>query len=124
MFRKTNNKTIVNLNLENTIITHETAAIISVSILDFLLFNRNQIPFVYEMFENMVNMLEKLKPTNTVDVRNYAIERQRDVAISTRNKINEIRQVSKMNPAEVESDLLKHNCVGIVLGHFKDIPKV
>lgn len=94
MMRKTTNKLLVNLNLENAIVTHEAAAIISVSILDFLLFNRNQIPFVYEMFENMVNMLEKMKATSTVDVKNYAIERQRDIAIFTRNKINEIRQVS------------------------------
>lgn len=121
MFEKLINKTIVDLKLGNTIITHETAAVISVSILDFLLFNRNQIPFVYEIFENMVNTLEKTKTTNTVDVKNYAIERQRDVAILTRNKINEMRRVSETN-----SILTISTCwfVAFFKGHFQDIPEI
>lgn len=64
------------------------------------------------MFENMVNMLEKMKTTCTVNVKNYAIERQRDIAISTRNQINEIRQVS-CNECQNQIRLLKLKLNGL-----------
>lgn len=83
----------VDINLENTVVTYKTAAQILMSIIQFLLFNRNQIPFVYETYSQMVTNLEKSRATNEADktvITNYAVERQRDKAIETYQQLKEI----------------------------------
>lgn len=100
--KKNNTTTNVDINLGNDFVTNKTAANMLLSIAKFLLFNRNQIPFVYETFYYMAKKLEAAKATQTEDavcgsssfVRSYAMDRQRDVAIQTYRKFNDISHVS------------------------------
>lgn len=98
---KCNRSTNVDINLDNDFVTNKTAANMLLSIAKFLLFNRNQIPFVYETFHYMIKKLETAKSMQNGDssshssfVRNYAMERQRDIAIQTYRKFNEMSNVS------------------------------
>lgn len=85
----------LNIDLENTIITNEGAARMCLSIVEFLLFNRNQIPFVFDSLKRMVERIEKSRTAEISydTVRNYAIDRQRDIAIHTTKKFAEISDV-------------------------------
>lgn len=85
----------LNIDLENTIITNERCLSICLSIVEFLLFNRNQIPFVFDSLKRMVEKIEKSRTAEISDgtVRNYAIDRQRDIAIQTTKKFAEISDV-------------------------------
>lgn len=97
-----NISTNVDIDLGNDFVTQKSAASMLLSITKFLLFNRNQIPFVFETFFYMTKKLEKARSTccetgvSNTYVRNYAIERQRDIAIQTYRKFNEISDVSSM----------------------------
>lgn len=99
--RKIKITTNVDINLGNDFVTNEAAVNMLLSITKFLLFNRNQIPFVYETFYYMTKKLEKAKSLQNGKnaicnsfVKNYAMERQRDVVIQTYRKFNEISDVS------------------------------
>lgn len=98
--RKSDITTNVDINLGNDFVTNQTAVNVLLSIAKFLLFNRNQIPFVYETFHFMTKKLEKAKTMQNGKnaicnsfVRSYAMERQRDIAIQTHRKFNEISDV-------------------------------
>lgn len=86
----------LDINLGNTVITNNGAARVCLSIVEFLLFNRNQIPFVYDTLRQMVHKLEKFKIIENRDdtVRNYALDRQRNIAIQTTRKFAEISIVN------------------------------
>lgn len=99
--RKSDITTNVDINLGNDFVTNKAAVNVLLSIAKFLLFNRNQIPFVYETFHFMTKKLEKAKSMQhgpdvigSSFVRSYAMERQRDIAIQTYRKFNEISDVS------------------------------
>lgn len=93
----------VDIDLANDYVTQKSTATLLLSIVEFLLFNRNQIPFVYQTFNYMTKRLEKAKSAhnendaNKTFIKNYALERQRDVAIQTYRKFNEISDVSQTN---------------------------
>lgn len=99
--KKNHITTTVDINLGNDFMTDKIAANVLLSIVKFLLFNRNQIPFVYETFHYMTKQLVKARAENSENsecksfVRNYAIERQRDIAIQTHRKFSEISDVSR-----------------------------
>lgn len=99
--RKLDVTTNVDINLGDDFVTKKAAVNVLLSIAKFLLFNRNQIPFVYETFHFMTKKLEKAKSMqngqNAIGnslVGSYAMERQRDTAIQTYRKFNEISDVS------------------------------
>lgn len=100
--RMSNISTNVDIDLGDDFVTQKSAASLLLSIAKFLLFNRNQIPFVYETFHFMTKKLESARSTcdengvSNTFVKNYAIERQRDIAIQTYRKFNEISDVSWM----------------------------
>lgn len=79
--------------------TSKTAAKIMISIVEFLLYNWNQIPLVFEQFRHMIEKFTEAKNTNELDtvVRNYKIERQRNEAIQVYEKYKELSDVSKHN---------------------------
>lgn len=85
------------IKLDGVIVTYKTAARILLSIVEFLSFNRNQIPLAYETFNLLVQNLEKLlEKTNNVselEVQDFAMERQRDVAIQTNRRFHDISNV-------------------------------
>lgn len=86
------------INLGVLEVSKKTVALISLSIVEFLLFNRNQIPFVFEKFQYMVKRLEERKIKLDTDTEGnsvaYAIERHRNIAIGTHKQILEIQNVS------------------------------
>lgn len=99
--RKSKITTNVDINLGSDFVTNETAVNMLLSIAKFLLFNRNQIPFVYETFYYMTKKLETAKSMQNGEnaicnsfVRSYTMDRQRDIAIQTYRKFNEITDVS------------------------------
>lgn len=101
--KKTSNiSTNVDVDLGDDFVTQKSTATLLLSIAKFLLFNRNQIPFVYETFNYMTKRLESMRTSSDENdisntfVKNYAIERQRDIAIQTHRKFNEISDVSTM----------------------------
>lgn len=88
----------IDINLD-AIITYKTCCRLLLSIIEFLSFNRNQIPMVYETFSHMVANLEKRAEAagkNAVmemAVKDFAIERQRESAILTNRKFLDIGDV-------------------------------
>lgn len=101
--RKRNNNISakVDIDLASDFVTQRSTATLLLSIVKFLLFNRNQIPFVYETFNYMTKRLETARSAhnesnaNKTFGKNFALERQRDVAIQTYRKFNEISNVSQ-----------------------------
>lgn len=94
----------VDINLDSEIVTYKTATRILLSIIEFLSYNRNQIPLVYETFNHLVQGLEKTTPNSfdkrdaaDVEVLDFAMERQRDLAIQTNRKFQDIANVKQTN---------------------------
>lgn len=100
--KKSDITTNVDIHLGNDFVTNKAAVNVLLAIAKFLLFNRSQIPFVYETFYYMANKLEKAKSMHNKSgenvcntfVKSYAMERQRDIAIQTYRKFKEISDVS------------------------------
>lgn len=88
----------VDINLD-AIITYKTCCRLLLSIIEFLSFNRNQIPMVYETFNHMIVNLEKRAARAKevedaeIQVKDFAVERQRELAISTGRKFRTIGDV-------------------------------
>lgn len=88
--------TSVDIQLDNAVITYKTLTRILLSIIEFLSYNRNQIPFVYETFNHMVNGLvnkSQQQCTSELSMTNIALERQRESAVNIRGKFQEISKV-------------------------------
>lgn len=69
------------------------------SILDFLLFHRSQIPFVYKTYKYYV---EKWDETNQTDnaqdsFKHYQLQKQRSLAKETKEAISNMREVNINN---------------------------
>lgn len=94
-FKKCNSPTKVNIDLNNSIVTYKTQSRIFLSVMEFLSYNRNQIPLVYATFNNMVENLEKaICDGELSSVKNFTLDRQRELAIRTNKKFQEISMVS------------------------------
>jgi hypothetical protein len=93
------NKIIANvdIDLSDMVVTYKTVTRILISIIEFLSFNRQQIPMVFESFNHLVIKLEH-QPNSDVDtfsaVKNFALERQKELAIKTNQSFREISDVS------------------------------
>lgn len=86
--------TTVDIKLVNEVITYKTLTRILQSTIEFLSYNRNQIPFVYETFNHMVNgFSNKGLQDNAMNMTNIALERQRNLAVDIRNKFEDISKV-------------------------------
>lgn len=96
--KRCNNQTSIDIDLNNAILTYKTVSRIFLSVVEFLSYNRNQIPLVYGTFNNMVQNLEKAitsEPVCGTSVKNFTLERQRELAIRTNRKFQEIFDVSE-----------------------------
>lgn len=95
MFKKSNTATNVDIDLNSVVVTHKTISRIFLALVEFLSYNRNQIPLVYETFNRMVKNLEKAHENDQLsNVKNFSLERQREIAIQTNQKFQEIFNVS------------------------------
>lgn len=98
--KRCNSQARIDIDLDNAILTYKTVSRIFLSVVEFLSYNRNQIPLVYGTFNNMVQNLEKAIAGESVtgtSVKNFTLERQRDLAIRTNKKFQEIFDVSETN---------------------------
>lgn len=81
------NKILANIDirLENVVVTYKTAVRVLLSIVEFLSYNRNQIPLVYETFIHMVSKLEQCSENADAEteVIDFNIGRQREAAVKT-----------------------------------------
>lgn len=114
--KRCNNQTRIDIDLNNTILTYKTVSRIFLSVVEFLSYNRNQIPLVYGTFNNMVQNLEKATANESItgtSVKNFTLERQRELAIRTNKKFQEIFNVSQTNDIRyscvAQSKRAKHN---------------
>ena len=87
---------IVDLCLDIDVLTAESAANVVNKILEFLLFQRNQIPFVYNTYRYYVNKWPQDEEIDSVlgTKRNFQFERQRKEAKQTKESISKMRKVS------------------------------
>lgn len=97
----------IDINLENEVITYKSLARALLSIVEFLSFNRNQIPLVYQTFNHLTSALEKRIPNDDSEsdygVHDLALERQRNLAISTNRKFKEMNDV---NPSAISHRII------------------
>lgn len=80
---------LIDVNFDVSVITRETTAKMLSAIAEFLAFNRNQIPFVYQTFQFMV---ERMKVEPSEEWNNFHIEHQRALAQSTLQYFNLLRK--------------------------------
>lgn len=80
----------LDVNFDVSVVTRETTAKILTAIAEFLAFHRNQIPFVYQTFQFMVERIMKFEPSE--DWNNFHIEQQRALAQSTLQYFNLLRK--------------------------------
>ncbi|XP_058982860.1 uncharacterized protein LOC131804272 [Musca domestica] len=87
----------LNLFLEVDILTAGTIAEVINSVLESLLYQRNQIPFVYKTYRYYVNKWndddEQQEDMEQLDnVKNFQVQRQRNLAKSTKDSISAMRE--------------------------------
>lgn len=90
---------VVDIPIDCTVITAQTVSSIVSTVLDLLLFQRKQIPLVYQTFKFMV---EKFPAEQTEgdgggdsgDWNDYQVERVRQEALQTLNSIKAMKRVS------------------------------
>lgn len=91
-----NLSTTVDIKLKDEVITHRTLTRMLLSVIEFLSYNRNQIPFVYETFNHLVNgfvnSASQVK-SNELNITTIAMNRQRSLAIKIRDEFEEIAKV-------------------------------
>lgn len=89
------NNNVVDVNLSETAVSSKTAAKILISVVEFLLYNWNQIPLVFEQFRFMIEKFIEAKNTTETSsmVSNYKIERQRNEAIHIYEKYKQFVEV-------------------------------
>lgn len=92
-------KTIVDIPIKCPIVTAQTVSTLIVVILDALLFERKQIPFVYPTFKFMVEKFRPLLLEQSSEAAwdEYLIERERRTALDTLQKIKSLKRVCKLN---------------------------
>lgn len=97
----------LNLNIEVDVLTAGSAADVVNSILEFLLFQRNQIPFVYNTYKYYVELWTDEVTGNAnggietctksgqsiSSLHSYQIERQREQALRTKEAISAMRKL-------------------------------
>ncbi|SPP82770.1 uncharacterized protein LOC117585493 [Drosophila guanche] len=85
----------IDLRLDNVaVLTTGTAAEFVNGILDFLLYQRSQIPFVYKMYKHCIDKWEDEEDTNQQEsFANYQVNQQRTKARATRQSISDMREI-------------------------------
>lgn len=86
----------IELQLQDVdVLTAEVAAEIVNGILDFLLFHRSQIPFVYKTYKYYVEKWDEHEEIENVkeSFKDYQIQKQRSMAKDTKEAISNMREV-------------------------------
>ncbi|XP_022215213.2 uncharacterized protein LOC111069451 [Drosophila obscura] len=86
----------IDLRLDNvSVLTTGTAAEFVNGILDFLLYQRSQIPFVYKMYKHCIDKWEDEAQTcsKQESFANYQVKQQRTKAKATRQSISDMREI-------------------------------
>ncbi|XP_062125386.1 uncharacterized protein LOC133838333 isoform X1 [Drosophila sulfurigaster albostrigata] len=65
-------------------------------ILDFLLFHRSQIPFVYKTYKYYVEKWDENEETQTESFENYQVKQQRFLAKATKESISNMREIIRL----------------------------
>lgn len=86
----------IQIDLNDMVVTYKTATRVLMSITEFLSYNRNQIPLVFETFNLMATKLEKAAPTNqdSSAIKDFAMERQKELVIKTNQSFRELTDVN------------------------------
>lgn len=85
----------VDIKLETDVVTGETVAHFVTSILEFLLYQRNQIPFVCKTFKYLISKWDKCDESSDVPA-NFQLERQKTLAKQTMDGIKAMGEVSRV----------------------------
>lgn len=90
---------VVDIPIHCPIVTAQTVSSIVAAVLDLLLFERKQIPLVYQTFKFMVEKFTAEKPGSghgggdSGDWDDYLVERVRNDAVQTLNSIKAMKRV-------------------------------
>lgn len=95
----TSTTTIVDIPIECRIVTAQTVSSMVAAIVDLLMFQRKQIPLVYQTFSYMVEKLRPLLEDGATDEADdgwdaFLIERERRLALATLDSIKALKRVS------------------------------
>ncbi|XP_073814285.1 uncharacterized protein [Musca autumnalis] len=88
----------LDLNVEVDVLTAGTVAEVVNAILESLLYQRNQIPFVYKTYRYYVNKWadgDERYGAEVESVKNFQVQRQRQLAKTTKDSISAMREVIK-----------------------------
>lgn len=83
----------IDIEFNASVVTSNTVASLFTAILDLLLFQRNQIPFVYHTFKYMVEKFDALDGEE-VEWQNHLVDRQRKLAAKTLHNVKMLKRVS------------------------------
>lgn len=89
----------IRINLREMVVTYKIASRLLLTVIEYLSYNRNQIPMIYEIFEYMAKKLEKyLKEKSGAPsenrIKSFALDRQREVVVKTNQSFRDISKVS------------------------------
>lgn len=91
------NSKSVELKLQDVdVLTTGIAAEFVINILDFLLFHRSQIPFVYKTYKYYVNKWDEdaHDENKQESFKHYQLQKQRSLAKQTKDAISNMREVN------------------------------
>ncbi|KAH8310259.1 hypothetical protein KR044_000294 [Drosophila immigrans] len=92
-----NNPKNVDLKLQDVdVLTTGILAELVNGILDFLLFHRSQIPFVYKTYKYYVEKWDEIDETQAESFQNYQLQQQRFLAKTTKESISNMREAIRM----------------------------
>lgn len=106
----------MDINLDDMIVTYRTVTRVLMSMIEFLSFNRHQIPMVFETFTHLTSNLEKQQLQQNSDdcpeMKNFALDRQRELVITTNQNFRDMSNVRQMDIRRLlfeKSNLCEYN---------------
>lgn len=87
------NATILDINLNASVITQRISAKILTSTIECLIYMKNQIPFPFETFQQMTNKLKACRSDDEQNWNNFLLDKQRLLAVETFDKVNSLLKV-------------------------------
>lgn len=86
----------IQIDLNEMVVTYKTATRVLLSVIEFLSYNRNQIPLVFETFNLMASKMEKAAPTDQASnaIKDFAMGRQKELVIKTNQSFRDLTDVN------------------------------
>ncbi|XP_031633330.1 uncharacterized protein LOC116347065 [Contarinia nasturtii] len=99
MMKENKTENDINVNIGNAVFTKQVAAKVCMALVEFLLINKNQIPFPVVSFQQIINRINNVEHDENSDVKKpnlvgkYKAERKRNKAMETYNMYNQLNEI-------------------------------